>query len=72
MKKLLILLIFTLSVASFQAQTLRQYKKKAKKEYQHGNLYGALHYYKIAMDLDQNNVDLKNTYANIAREYSAY
>jgi len=72
MKNLLILLLLTFSVSSIQSQTLRQYKKKAVKEYQHGNLYGALHFYKIAMDLDEENFDLKYSYANIAREYSAY
>ncbi len=72
MKNLLIFLLLTISVGSIQAQTLRQYRKRAAKEYKHGNLYGALHFYKIAMDLDEGNIDLKNTYADIAREYSAY
>lgn len=73
MKNFLILLLFlTFGVSSLQAQTLKQYKKSAAKAYKKGNHYAALHFYKIALELDSQNVKLQYIYADIAREYAAY
>lgn len=70
MSRLYLILIFLLfSGVSFGQDPLKKYLEFAKEQYNKGDYYYALEYYKKAMELDSNTVDIV---WNIAETYRAY
>lgn len=70
MSRLYLIVLFTLfSSVSFGQDQLKKYLDFAKEQYDKGDYYYALEYYKKAMNMDSNTVDI---IWNIAETYRAY
>jgi hypothetical protein len=70
MSRLYLIALFLLSsVSSFGQDPLKKYLEFAKEQYDKGDYYYALEYYKKAMELDSNTVDI---IWNLAETYRAY
>ena len=71
-KILTIILLIAFGFNLGQAQTLKQFKKKAQEAFENKNYYAALtHYYTIA-EVDSSNMDIMYNFAEAARNYNAY
>lgn len=73
MPRLYLILLFSLVVSGVSAQSkLGKYLSFAKEQYDKGDYYYALEYYKKAMDLDSNSVDIVWNYAETLKAYKDY
>ncbi|MBM3451691.1 MAG: tetratricopeptide repeat protein [Bacteroidetes bacterium] len=63
--------VFFLST-SFSQNNVKKYIKFADEQYKKGDYYYALEYYKLALDVDSNNIDFLWKYAETLRAYKDY
>lgn len=71
-KLTLLLVFFGLCVSGIQAQTLNAYIKGAKEALEKKDYYSAYNYFRIAHEIEPNNVEITYQLAESARLYSAF
>ena len=73
MKKLLfIILTLGFCIQSSDAQTLKQFRKKAIEAFNNKNYYAALSHYTTILEVDSTSNDVLYNHAEAARNYNAY
>jgi tetratricopeptide (TPR) repeat protein len=69
---LVLIFLFFCTSAIFSQNKVKKYIKFADEQYNKGDYYYALEYYKMALEVDSNNVDFLWKYAETLRAYKDY
>ncbi len=69
---LVLIFLFFCTSAIFSQNNVKKYIKFADEQYNKGDYYYALEYYKMALEVDSNNVDFLWKYAETLRAYKDY